>query len=298
MKIATLLLAVTLAFSPSTPQPEGVTMFDLPYDFARPSHTVALDNELFEVSGLTVIDLNTLAAVQDEKGRIYFLDAQTGAIRNEIKFSDRGDYEGIERVGDKLWVLESDGDLYEVKDWDTDDVDTDRHENALKSKHDTEGLAYDPINDRLLIACKEFSVKGEKDKKAIYAFDLRTEELMEPPLFLIDRAEVQAAIDASTTRERINDRIRSFLSSAVDLSGFKPSALARHPLTGDWYLLSSVRKMLVVIDPAGAVQTVRSLSSNVFAQPEGIAFMPDGTLFISNEGRDGPPTLLRFDVQS
>ncbi|MEM1096307.1 MAG: SdiA-regulated domain-containing protein [Bacteroidota bacterium] len=298
MKIAALFIAAALAFSTSMPRSEIAALSNIPYDLTRPAQTMALDNELFEVSGLTVIDLNTLAAVQDEKGRIYFLDAQTGAIRSEIKFADRGDYEGIERVGDKLWVLESDGDLYEIKDWDTDDVDTDKHENALKSKHDTEGLAYDPINDRLLIACKEFSVKGEKEKKAIYAFDLRTESLMEPPLFLIDKAEVQTKLNASTARERINDRIRSFLSSAVDLSGFKPSALARHPLTGDWYLLSSVRKMLVVLNPAGAVTTVQSLPSSVFAQPEGIAFMPDGTLFISNEGLDGPPTLLRFDVTS
>jgi len=297
MKIAALLFTAALAFS-AFPSRTEIAMSDLPYDLTRPSHTMALDNELFEVSGLTVIALNTRAAVKDEKGRIYFLDGQTGAIRSHIKFSDRGDYEGIERVGDTLWVLESDGDLYEVKDWDTDDVDTDKHENALKSKHDTEGLAYDPINNRLLIACKEFGVKGEKDKKAIYAFDLRTEELMEPPLFLIDKAEVQASLNASTARERINDRIRSLLSSAVDLSGFKPSALARHPLTGDWYLLSSVRKMLVVLDAGGAVTTVQSLSRDVFAQPEGIAFMPDGTLYISNEGLDGPPTLLRFDVKT
>ncbi|GAB5520584.1 MAG: hypothetical protein RhofKO_28350 [Rhodothermales bacterium] len=297
MKITALLLIALLACSPSSSPPGGI-MADVPYDLHHPSETMELDNELFEISGLTVIDMNTIAAVQDEKGRVYFLDAKTGAIRSEFKFSDRGDYEGIERVGDVLWVLESDGDLYEIKDWNTDDEDTDKHENALKSKHDTEGLAYDPINNRLLIACKEYSVKGEKDKKAIYAFDLRTEELIEQPLFLIDKAEVQQTLNTTSARERLNDRIRDLLSSAVDLSGFKPSALARHPLTNDWYLLSSVRKMLVVLDAAGAVKAVESLSSDVYAQPEGIAFMPDGTLYISNEGLDGPPTLLRFDVDS
>jgi hypothetical protein len=39
---------------------------------------------------------------------------------------------------------------------------------------------------------------------------------------------------------------------------------------------------------------VSALPAALYPQPEGIAFLPDGTLFISNEGPSGAATLLRF----
>jgi uncharacterized protein YjiK len=37
------------------------------------------------------------------------------------------------------------------------------------------------------------------------------------------------------------------------------------------------------------------LRSKVHAQPEGICFSPDGTLYISNEGDGGDATILQFE---
>ena len=53
-------------------------------------------------------------------------------------------------------------------------------------EYDTEGLAYDAANHRLLIACKEFPGKDLKGYKAIYAFDLKQKRLLPEPTFKID----------------------------------------------------------------------------------------------------------------
>ncbi|MBK7408618.1 MAG: SdiA-regulated domain-containing protein [Saprospirales bacterium] len=76
---------------------------------------------------------------------------------------------------------------------------------------------------------------------------------------------------------------------------FAPSALAIHPLTGHLYLLSSVGKLLVVLDrETGAIIYVQKLKKSVHPQPEGICFDPDGTMYISNEGKDGNGLIHKF----
>ncbi|MCH5717938.1 SdiA-regulated domain-containing protein [Niabella hibiscisoli] len=65
---------------------------------------------------------------------------------------------------------------------------------------------------------------------------------------------------------------------------FEPSALARHPLTGEWYIVSSVNKMLAVINEQWQVKATYPLSRKLLAQPEGIAFDGTGNMYISSEG--------------
>ena len=65
---------------------------------------------------------------------------------------------------------------------------------------------------------------------------------------------------------------------------FRPSALAQHPLTQDWFLLSSVNRILVILDQQWNVKDVYPLNSPLFLQPEGIAFDSKSNLYISNEG--------------
>jgi hypothetical protein len=69
--------------------------------------------------------------------------------------------------------------------------------------------------------------------------------------------------------------------------GFRPSAIAKNPITSDWYILSAVNKLLVVADSNWKIKgDLPPLNSNTFNQPEGIAFDKNGTMYISNEGDD------------
>ncbi len=262
-----------------------------PYTFDRPDALFRLPNSLREISGLTVLDDQTLGAVQDEKGKLYLLNIHTGEVEDDPRFDKDGDYEGLARVGDRVFVLRSNGTLYEITNWRAKKLETVKHKTFLGAKHDTEGLAYDATNARLLIACKEFAGKGLKNRKAIYAFDLETETLLDEPVFTIDTRAFTEQTDAGG----INDQIRRAVQPAIDLSGFKPSALGLHPITGELYVLSSVRKALVVLNAEGMITAVWVLPKKRFRQPEGLAFLPNGDLFIASEGSGKKAVLMRFN---
>ena len=48
----------------------------------------------------------------------------------------------------------------------------------------------------------------------------------------------------------------------------------------------------------GTLEAIWQLPEDLFPQPEGIAFLPDGDLFISNEGRGGKANILRFNYNA
>ena len=105
----------------------------------------------------------------------------------------------------------------------------------------------------------------------IYRVDLTTGERSDEPAFTLDRDQ-------------------------LDPGGapFKPSGLAFHPATGELYVLSAVRRALIVLSPEGELRAAVALPARLYPQAEGIAFAPDGTLFISSEGDGTAGTLLRF----
>lgn len=251
---------------------------NIPYLFEKPDVSFALPDELMEISGLTVLPNGHLGAVQDEDGILYALNRETGAIEGRYSFGDSGDYEGVEAVGDRVFVLLSNGNLIELTDWSQGTPKTETYKTDLKGKNDTEGLAYDADRERLLIACKEEPGNDlKKDKKAVYAFVLSNYELDPEPVYVIDLDELEKQFDGK--------------------GNFKPSSLAVHPSTGDLYVLSSVAKALAVLDGDGSLRHVWPLQESLFEQPEGLAFLPDGTLFISSEGTEGPGMLYRFSYQ-
>ncbi|MEM6287787.1 MAG: SdiA-regulated domain-containing protein [Bacteroidota bacterium] len=266
-------LAVALAASAcadrGAPAPARATEA-VPYRLDAPDGVAELPARLQEISGLTVLPTGRLGAVQDENGVLYEIDAASGRVTGEQPFGNDGDYEGVELTPEAVWVLRSDGDLYRVSQDRTGRVEAQKFETALRRRNDTEGLAYDPEANRLLIACKEDPGEGFEDVRTIYAFDLATETLAAAPVAVIDRRQVDGE------------------------ASFKPSALAVDPRTGRMFVLSSVEKALAVLAPDGTLVSVTRLSPRLFPQPEGIAFDAAGTLYIANEGRTGAGTLLRF----
>jgi DNA-binding beta-propeller fold protein YncE len=75
---------------------------------------------------------------------------------------------------------------------------------------------------------------------------------------------------------------------------FHPSCLARHPLTREWYIISSVNKILLVLDDQWKVKASYPLNPSLFKQPEGLAFDRKGNMYISNEGGQGNANVLLF----
>ena len=60
-------------------------------------------------------------------------------------------------------------------------------------------------------------------------------------------------------------------------------------------MLAATDHLLLVFTPEGKIVHLQKLDPAVFNQAEGLTFMENGDMLISNEGGEGgEPTLLRF----
>jgi len=237
----------------------------IPFNIDKPEIKIELSKELKEISGLSWFSDKQLAAVQDELGTVYLLDANTGIINSKINFSLPGDFEGIELVGDIFYALTSSGTLFSFDINKPDDVK--RIKTPLSWKNDLEGLAYDKVNSQLLIVCKAQAghSSNEIKGKAVYSLSLNDHKLSAEPIIILKKSALQKI-------------------SKVDK--FNPSAIAIDPITNNIYILASSGNLLVVLDKQYDTKSVIKLSPKVYKQPEGICFSPKGDLYISNEGGD------------
>lgn len=255
----------------------------LPYDLYNPSFIINLvSEELKEISGLSPTDsAGIYLAIADEKGEIFFIDgAGGGAILRKVFFREKGDFEGVEMVGKCLYSVKSDGDVFEIGCWDTDSPNIVEYKTALKKADDVEGLCYDEKRFSLLLACKQHP--DTPGLRRIYAFDLKTKQLSDKPVYTIDPEAVNQMVPINGDKNRY----------------FSPSGIAVHPKTGDVYVISSAQKRLIVLDYAtGAIRYAVRLEKKLLPQPEGIAFDAAGNLHLSSEGKKGEGLVFKFDYK-
>ena len=242
----------------------------LPYNFEEPTEKYILPKKLKEISGLSYFKSNQLICVNDEEGKIFIYDIIEKKIVDKIPFGKDGDYEGVEVVGDEVFVLKSTGKLKGFKIGEAFEREIDCSEPEVI---EYEGLGYDPKSNYLLLVAKE-RVKDVDDKKMIYAYDFDRKVLFK-----------HIAIPQEQVKDEANGK------------DFKPSGIAVHPKTGQVFIIASNGKKLLVLSNKGQKEALISLNPKIYQQPEGICFSPDGELFISSEGKDGDGYILRFEVK-
>ena len=278
--------------------PEKPLPYPFPYRLNDPDDTFLLSHDLVEISGLGLSDDGMhLLAVNDEDGYIFYLQPDNGEVAKRLKFSGPGDYEGIEMVDGTIFVVRSDGALFEVVNPGQEDQNPLIHKTFLTSEQDVEGLCHDPATGHLLLACKGKAGKGKdfKGKRAVYAFDLAAKLLLPEPRFLIDREDL--LLWAQEGHYSITRKFAEAFEPGLAADAFAPSGIAVHPLSKDYYILSSTGKKLVVLNTNGELLHIEPLAPSLHRKPEGICFFPDGTLFISNEGKGGSAKLMRFGMR-
>ncbi|MEP1096613.1 MAG: SdiA-regulated domain-containing protein [Cyclobacteriaceae bacterium] len=257
------------------------------YDLKRPDEKHFLPYVLAEISGLAHTG-KSLLAVDDETGKIFEYDPRKKEIIHSIEFSKPGDFEGIEFVDNKIFVLESDGDIYSFDFSLSKKTNPQKIENKLSRENDTEGLGYDPYLNRLLIVCKENGEVDGNDAKgrSVYTYDLKTEKLSKNPFFSIRTKDLLKFWKTFKSHKYEESRIK-----------FKPSAIAFHPIEETFYILSSVGKLLVVVNRDGSIKATYPLAPSVFGQPEGICFARNGDMYISSEGEGDRGYILKFSMR-
>ncbi|MBN9297140.1 MAG: SdiA-regulated domain-containing protein [Filimonas sp.] len=253
------------------------------YNLVKPEKVI-LKDALLEISGLALHNgvADTFFAINDEEGKLYYF-TKNNRLPGYAKFGKSGDYEDLVISGGKFIILKSNGKLYTFPYslYQSKIIDSATKEISVFSKGEYEGLAADTTG-RLYVMCKHCKEdEDQTEHTTIYTF----------------------------TRDSIRDtytpdsNIWLNVKEITRLSGkknvrFAPSALAQHPKTKQWFILSSVNKLLVVTDAQFNVKEAYPLKPSLFRQPEGIAFDNDGNLYITNEGKDENADLLIFKYQN
>jgi uncharacterized protein YjiK len=270
-----------------------------PYDLNKAEKEFFLNNDLREISALTYYDENNLLCINDEQAYVFKYNIVDSEIVDTYNFSKAGDYEGIEFVNGVLYVLRSDSRIFEINNFDNDNIKVQEFKGPLSSKNDTEGLGYDVETNSLLIACKnKASYKGLKltKQKAVYSFSLDTHKYSSKPKYLLDLENIAQQISLCSTEE-ISDNVFNRIVSRKDLFVFQPSAIAINPITANIYMLSSVGKMLIVISPENVLLAINVLDKSIIPKPEGICFAPNGDMFISSEGKNQKGTIRQYNYK-
>jgi len=259
------------------------TIYNSPqgYDLNHPIR-YAMPDALQEISGIDFKDGNPdlLYAEQDEEGKVYLTKLGDKKARH-VKFGDKGDYEDIALVGKFVVMLRSDGVLY---DFPFDELRAGKIDHTSKwkdllPKGEYESLYGDPATGALVMLTKDSHSDTKAGTVSGYVLQLHT--------------------DGSLTRTHEFKFSPASLAKYPGMGHvvFKPSALTRNPRNGEWYILSSINKLLVVTDSLWHVREVCRLDPASFIQPEGITFDNDGALYISNEGdKHTPGTVLKFPL--
>jgi uncharacterized protein YjiK len=242
------------------------------YNLNKP-FLLKLPVELDEISGLAFYAKDTsVFAIGDEFGWLYKIPLTGGRPIRKWKFASEGDYEDLALVDKVFYILKSNGDITAIK--------FDDHNQVLKEQADFPGkgnefeiLYFDPELFKLTMICKDCETDKKKALTAFY-FNL-----------LNKRFDDSASINVTAIANMIGEKKIKF----------KPSAAALNPVTGELYILSSVNKLLVILDRNGNPKQTYPIDAGLFKQPEGITFTPQGDMIISNEsaGR-GAANLLFF----
>ena len=238
------------------------------YSFSK-GEKIFLRSNLEEVSGIAFVPGNDslLMAVNDEEGKIFPVNVKDPKGKTEsFRFAERGDYEDIAFFDGNWRVLESKGIIHSV------DMAENKifPEQKILPKGEYEGMAAD--DGFLFVACKDCPKDGEY-KSTVLQIKSEGDSLVVQKKF---------ELDASGFIKNKNKKIL-------------PSALARNPLTKDWFVLSHLNACLLITDEQFVVKEYFALPRSLFLQPEGIAFTANGDLFISSEGDESTGYIIRFN---
>ncbi|MGN6291524.1 MAG: SdiA-regulated domain-containing protein [Chitinophagaceae bacterium] len=247
------------------------------YNLDKPER-FAMPESLLEISGISFYKghNDTIYAIQDEEGKLFRL-AWGNKKQYHVKFGKSGDYEDISILRDRVVVLKSNGSLYSFPFSDAiyEEIDSVQEWPRLLPEGEYEGMFGDENSGLLYILCKNCKV-DDKDNVTGYIYQLGDNNLTPAGQFNVDV-----------------ESIKPF--SGKVKKGFRPSALAKNPVTGEWFIVSAINKLLVIADGNWKIKNAYPLNGNTFNQPEGIAFDKAGNMYISNEGDDlSAGNILKF----
>lgn len=231
--------------------------------------------ELREISGLALTADGLLLAHGDEQALIYIINPRTGIVvdRFHVGKKRRGDFEGITVAGSDIFLLESNGSLLQFKRGGNGDrVKFAVRDARLGKECEFEGVAYQADSAWLVMPCKRVSKKSMRDQMVFYRFRIQGPDNGKVSMFTVPLHEV---------------------IGSNDWKEFNASDMTIDPGTGNYVIVSSQQKGLVVMTPTGEVLRSEPLPGK-HLQAEGVAVTSDNILIISDEARNDPAVISLY----
>lgn len=231
-----------------------------------------LPDRLREISGLALTDDERLLAVADENAMVYEIDYTSGGLVKVFAFGrpvERGDFEGIAVLDGRVWLMTSDGDLYVGDEGGNgEQVAFERYETDIGKECELEGLVADPVDQVLLLVCKD----GRKKKRL--------------------RVHRWSPVDGHLDDFKLPEKD---MEDAVGRKKVRPSGIAIDPDSGDLLVVTAGQYAIFRIDRDGElIDVIMRLDPRRHRQAEGIAITGDGRLLIADEGGKGRARLAVY----
>lgn len=229
-----------------------------------------------EISGIVLHpDPQHIYAINDEEGKIFLINLDANEPYPITKFGKSGDYEDLVFTGEGWVVLKSNGTLFHVTDAFTDSVDATSYRLERPGKQEFESVYFEPATNNIVLICKQCEEDKHQMATSAYRFNMGAKQFDTVPAYRLNVADIARL-------------------GGTDIKNYRPAAAAIHPVEKRLYIVSSVNEMLVIAGLDGKVQEVYHLKDNLFRQPEGLSFAPNGDMYISNEAGDGTANILKF----
>jgi uncharacterized protein YjiK len=274
-------LTVGLFFIPTlSPESHGQDGSNRLADYSLDEDTAVrwkLPRRLREISGLATSSDDRLFGHDDEKAIIYEMDYDAGKLVKAFSLGDKpaqADFEGITIVDDRFYMVTSWGRVYESFEGEDDDrMLYNTYDTGVGKKCEVEGLTYEPADHALLLLCKNPRVKELEDRLAIFEWSLDDR-------LPVDEPSIEIPLDR--------------LTDGIDEKDFQPSGIDRNPTTGTYFIVAARQGAIAEITPRGEVMSVRKFPKGYHDQAEGVAFLSDNRLIVSDEGGGGRARLTVY----
>lgn len=248
------------------------------YENSNPS-IVYLPETLGEISGMIYYAKDSsIICINDNEGVLYKFSLYDQRRLQRWPFSSGQDFEEIILHDSTFFALQSNGSITRLKATPTGFVKSIYKSTSNINFREFEAAVYDSVNRRVLLVCKDCE-DDSTNTTSVRIYDTQADSLLSSPAFIIDHLAIEQIL-------------------GTPIEKFKPSAAGVHPVTGDYYLISAINDLLVVIDTSGKVKNSCVIDKILFKQPEGLCFMPNGDLLISNEfAEQGRANILLYKYQ-
>ena len=185
-----------------------------------------------------------------------------------------GDFEDIQVVGERIFLVTGGGELYEGRERaDGGGVEAVRLSGGLEGVCSVEGMTWDQPSRSLLLLCKQVRSKRWRNDVVILSVSSETGRIDAQPRLIIPERELERVTGARH---------------------FNGTAIIRHPTTGTYILVAGPQHAFAEVDGRGSVLAGGRLDPQRHRQPESIAIASDRTLLIGDEADGKTATITGY----